>query len=340
MLDQRTPITIAGAGSIGCYVGGCLALSGRKVTLLGRPRLLERIAADGISVVGLDGTERRVERGSVDVFTDPARAFVRAGLVLVTTKGGQTAEMAELIAAFAPADATVLSLQNGVENPGVLRSLLRPGQRAAAGVVSFNVVLTSADRGPPTVRRTTAGDVLVDARVPGLVETLDVDGLRALGSDDMTAVLWGKLILNLNNALNALSGLPLAQELADRRWRVLLAAQIAEAVSALKAEGIDPAAIGTLKPSLLPPVLRLPDFIFRILARQMLAIDPKARSSMLDDLDARRMTEIDQLQGAVVRLAEKHGVHAPFCRAIMGLIGEAERRGEGSPRLSPEAIRP
>ncbi|MBX3578306.1 MAG: 2-dehydropantoate 2-reductase [Rhizobiaceae bacterium] len=340
MLDAKTPITIAGAGSIGCYVGGCLALAGRKVTLLGRPRLLERVAEKGIAVVGLDGAERRVAPGVVDCFADPARALVRAGLVLVTVKGAQTAEMAELVAAFAPGDATVVSLQNGVDNPAILRSRLRPGQRSASGIVGFNVVQPPAGRAPPTVRRTTAGDVLVDAAIPGLAGLLDVDGLRTRGADDMTAVRWGKLILNLNNALNALSGLPLAQELADRRWRVLLASQVAEAVAALKAEGIEPASIGTLKPSLLPHVLRLPDFIFRILARQMLAIDPAARSSMLDDLDARRLTEVDQLQGAVVRLAEKHGRDAPVCRAVMALVAEAERRGEGSPRLSPDAIRP
>ena len=71
--------------------------------------------------------------------------------------------------------------------------------------------------------------------MPGLRYALNVPGASVAEHADMAGVLWGKLILNLNNALNALSGVPLAAELADRRWRVLLAAQIDEALAVLKA---------------------------------------------------------------------------------------------------------
>ena len=118
-------------------------------------------------------------------------------------------------------------------------------------------------------------------------------------------VQWGKLLLNLNNALNALSGLPLATQLADRRWRLLLAAQIEEALAVLKAAGIAPARIEGVPPRLIPSILRLPDWLFRLVARRMLAIDPAARSSMWEDLAARRPTEIDYLQGAILALADK-----------------------------------
>ena len=127
----------------------------------------------------------------------------------------------------------------------------------------------------------------------------------------MKAVLWGKLLMNLNNALVALSGLPLASELADRRWRLILAGQIDEALRAMKASGIEPARIAGLRPALLPKVLRLPDWLFRLLARRMLAIDPEARSSMWDDLQRGRPTEIGELQGAVLGLAERTGTPAP-----------------------------
>ena len=80
---------------------------------------------------------------------------------------------------------------------------------------------------------------------------------------------WGKLLINLNNALVALSGLPLASELADRRWRLILAGQIDEALAAMKASHIAPARIGGLRPGLLPKLLRLPDWLFRLVARRM-----------------------------------------------------------------------
>ncbi|TIQ24648.1 MAG: 2-dehydropantoate 2-reductase, partial [Mesorhizobium sp.] len=83
---------------------------------------------------------------------------------------------------------------------------------------------------------------------------------------DMKAVQWSKLLMNLNNALVALSNLPLAAELADRSWRVILAGQIEEALAALKAAGIEPARIAGPPPWLLPKVLRLPDWLFGLLA--------------------------------------------------------------------------
>jgi 2-dehydropantoate 2-reductase len=156
----------------------------------------------------------------------------------------------------------------------------------------------------------------------------------------MQAVLWGKLLMNLNNALVALSGLPLATELADRRWRLILAGQIDEALASMKATGIRPARIAGLRPALLPKVLRLPDWLFRRLARRMLAIDPQARSSMWDDLQRGRPTEIGELQGAVLGLAERTGVAAPLTKRVAELLREAEQEGRGSPGLTPEALKP
>lgn len=144
--------------------------------------------------------------------------------------------------------------------------------------------------------------------------------------------------MNLNNALVALSDLPLATELADRRWRLILADQIDEALSAMKASGVEPARIAGLRPALLPKVLRLPDWLFTLLAQRMLAIDPRARSSMWDDLQRGRPTEIDDLQGAVLRLAEKAGTPAPMVKRITALVRAAEAERLGPPGLAPEQI--
>ncbi len=141
------------------------------------------------------------------------------------------------------------------------------------------------------------------------------------------AVAWGKLLLNLNNALNALAGVPLREEIADRAWRRLLASCIDEALAALAAAGIRPAKVGALPPALIPKVLRLPDALFRLVAAAQLRIDPKARSSMADDLQQRRLTEIDQLQGRVVALADAAG-HAGAGESRRAGAGEGGR-GEG-----------
>src|SRR5262249_32678704 len=149
-------------------------------------------------------------------------------------------------------------------------------------------------------------------------DVLDVAGAPVAEHADMPAVLWGKLLLNLNNALNALSDLPLAVQLADRRWRQLLAAQIDEALSILRRNGIVVARIEGVPPRALSGILRLPDFLFRRVARRMLTINEESRSSMWEDLRLRRATEIDYLQGAILRLAQAAGRPAPLTRRIVG----------------------
>lgn len=326
-------VAIAGAGSIGGYVGGCLALAGRDVAFLLRPRLRDALAAEGLRVTDYEGRDRTLPPGRLALETDPAAALAGADLVLVTVKSGATDEMARLVAAHAPPTAVVVSLQNGVGNAEVLRHVL-PRHRVVAGMVPFNVVQLPGNR----FHRGTEGAVLVEAGIPGLLDTLRVDGLPVGEHADMPAVLWGKLLVNLNNALNALSGLPLVEQLGDRRWRRILAAQQLEALAALKRVGIKPARVGKVVPGLLPHILRLPDPLFRRIARAMLAIDPEARSSMWEDLSQRRPTEIAYLQGAVVELAGRCGLEAPTNRRVLHLVRRAEADAQGSPRLSPDAV--
>lgn len=329
-------ILVAGAGSVGCHAGGCLARAGLPVTLLLRPSLAERLAG-GLRLSDLDGADWQLPPGSLRLATDPAAAIADAGLVLVTVKGGDTDDIGQLIAAFAPADAPVISLQNGIGNAEQLATLL-PGRRVLAGMVPFNIVQMPDGR----FHRGTSGTVMLADDLPGLAAALNVPGWPVASRADMDAVLWGKLLLNLNNGLNALSGLPLVQQVADRRWRCLLAAQMAEALALLHQAGIRPAKVSGVKPALLPFVLRLPDWLFRRLAGAMLRMDPLARSSMWEDLQRGRRTEIDRLQGAVLALAQRLGHDparaAPTCARVLALVRQAERAGAGSPHLAPDAV--
>jgi 2-dehydropantoate 2-reductase len=340
MLEPSTTIAVAGAGSIGCYVGGTLALAGRRVRLLARRRIVEAAAANGLDIADLDAPGQHLSPAAFAASEDPAEALAGAGLVMVTVKSRDTAEIAETIARHAPADAVVLSLQNGTANPGVLRRSLGPAQRAAAGMVSFNVVQGETADGLPSFRRTTSGEVVVEAGIPGLVALLDVPGLHVEAAADMNAVLWGKLLLNLNNALIALSGNPLGGQFADRDWRRVMAAQMEEGLAVMRAAGIRPAKIGTLSPGLLPFILRLPDFAFRLLARRMLSVDPDARPSTAQDLERGRPTEVDEFQGAIIRLGETHGVATPLSRRVVERIRAAEAAGKGSPHLRPGDLVP
>jgi 2-dehydropantoate 2-reductase len=158
-------------------------------------------------------------------------------------------------------------------------------------------------------------------------------------TSDIAGVQWGKLLVNLNNAINALSGLPLREQLARRDWRALFADQIAEGLMAVRAEGIHPVSPTPVPLSWTPRLLRLPDALFAIALAPAMKIDPQARSSMSEDLERRRRTEIDYLQGVVTGIADRHGLKAPLSRRIVALIRDAEAACQGSPRLTVEQIR-
>jgi len=325
-MDGR--IVIAGAGSIGCFVGGLLALRNEGVVLLARPRIAEEVAA-GLQLGSFEGWSEEVPLERRTAETDPARAFADAGVILVTVKSGATDDMARLIAAHAPQGCSVISLQNGLDNAARLRALL-PDHRVFAGMVSFNVL----HAGRAHFHRGTSGPLIVEEGAPAL----DAPHLDIRQHPRMDEVLAGKLIYNLNNALNALSGLTLRQQLADRRWRLRLAACQEEALAVFKALSVQPWSLGNIPVARFPKILRLPDFLFRIVAKRGVRIDAKARSSMWEDLERGRPTEIDELQGKIVALAEQQGLAAPMNAAVLAAVRKAEKQGAGSPRLSPETL--
>ena len=339
MADRVHPrIAIAGAGSIGCYVGGCLTLAGRDVTQLLRPALAESIVMRGLRISNLDGLDRTLPPAEVRLATDPAAAFARADIILVTVKRAATGEMADLIAEHAASGVTIVSLQNGIGNVDLLLKRLGAMARIVPGMVPFNVAQTHETGAAPRFHRGTSGTVLIDQCEEGLRAALNVKGAAVAEHRDMAAVLWGKLMLNLNNALNALSGLPLAEQIADRRWRLLLARQITEALQVLEAAGIEPARLEGVAPAAIPRILRLPNWLFRRVARRMLTIDPQARSSMWEDLERRRPTEIDYLQGAILALATKTDSAARITKGIVRLVKDAEAARAGSPGLKAEQV--
>jgi 2-dehydropantoate 2-reductase len=332
-MAQDRPIVVAGAGSIGCFAGGLFASAGRRVSLLARPRVIEEIESFGLILTSLEGGSWHVVPQQLKLSGDP-KILAEASVVLVTVKSADTSEVADAIAHHAPPDAVIVSLQNGVANASVLRRLL-PGRTVLAAMVPFNVIAAGEGR----FHRATSGDIVIERDNADTAAKLSVPGLAMRPTDDIAGVQWGKLLVNLNNAINALSGLPLREQLARRDWRKLFADQIAEGLSAVRAEGTRPVSPTPAPLGWTPHLLRLPDALFAIALAPAMKIDPQARSSMWEDLERRRRTEIDYLQGVITEIAGRRGLKVPLSRRVVTLIKEAEAAHRGSPRLTVEQIR-
>lgn len=315
-------IAIFGAGAVGCYIGGRLGASGSEVVLIGRPQMRESLA-QGLTLSDYHGT--RMHARTLPFATGP-EPLARAALVLVCVKSAATAQAADAMRAHLTPGATVVSFQNGLHNAEALAEGL--GRPVLAGMVAFNV----AAQGEGSFHQGTEGGLHV-ADSPALAPWLPAferAGLALERHADMAPVLRAKLMLNLNNAVNALSDLPLRDELGQRAYRRCLALAQEEWLALCAEAGLPLARLTALPPRLIPAVLRLPDALFRRLAGRMLRIDPLARSSMLDDLMLGRHPEIDWINGEVVRLAESLGRDAPVNRRLCALIEDAAGSDPGA----------
>ena len=320
---------VLGAGAIGSYIGGRLAAAGEFVSLVARPYQLEAMSDVAFRVTDLDGFAANVPSIKLNLAANFQTAYAKLSqvaranvVVLLCVKGGATSAAAAEIAACADAGTVVISLQNGVENVARIKTTA-PQAQVLAGMVPYNVVMKTGAH----VHRATAGKVQLEtsSQSADIAARFNAAGIRVSVTSDMKSVQWGKLLLNLNNPINALSNVPLLDELLVRDFRVVLATLQREALSAMACEGIIPAQLAAASPKAMTRILRLPNLIFTRLAPKMLRMDPAARSSMWDDVQKGRVTEVDDLCGAVVRLAAKNGKAAPVNAKMCELVSALQK---------------
>lgn len=316
MPPEADRVLVMGAGSIGCYVGGCLQAAGVPVTFVGRPRVLAALRSHGLRVTDVSGRDHHLNARDLNL-CEALPQTCAPSLVLLCVKSAATAEAAAALAQSLPPGTLVLSLQNGVLNAPVA-ARAAPALQVLPGMVGFNV----AEVGEGHWHRGTDGYIAAQD-APALRHweaAFARAGLPLKLHSDLQPVQWGKLLLNLNNAVNALSGLPLRAQLLNRTHRRLFAGLVAEALQLMREAGIRPARMTPLPWRALVWLLRMPTPVFRLAAARMLRIDEHARSSMADDLALGRPTEIDALSGEIVRLAAQLGRSAPLNARMVELV--------------------
>jgi 2-dehydropantoate 2-reductase len=322
-------IGILGAGAIGCYLGGKLIAAGHDVVLVGR--LGDEIRESGLELTDYAGGHVEVAAGQIRYEAGPA-ALAGVDAVLLTVKSQATEDAARPLATILTRPTPIVSFQNGVSNPARLRAVL-PEHLILAGMVPFNVARTA----PGRFHNGTSGPLAIEAS--GGFEGPIAAALRSAGFEveihaSLEPLQWSKLLINLNNVVNALGGVPLYEQIRDRDYRRVMAMCVREGIAAMRANGMRIARVGRMLPTLAPTVLSLPNAIFLRVASLMVKVDRTARSSMLDDLELRRTTEIDYLNGEIVRLADARGVSVPVNRALIALVKKAEQARVGSPRIT------
>jgi len=301
---QLERIAVMGAGAVGCYYGFMLARAGHDVVLIGRPQHVDAIMSYGLRLEAQTFDERVRVSASTEV-----SVAQRAQLVLFCVKSNDTESGAAAIKPHLAPDAVVLSLQNGVENADRLRAMLPQEVIAAAVYVGVEMV------GPGHVRHHGRGELVIERSKASadVARALIAAGVSTDVSDNVRGVLWAKLITNCAyNALSAITQLPYGRLAQGEGMTVVLRNLVDECVAVAKADGV----------SLRGDVDAAVRKIAETAAGQY--------SSTAQDLARGKRSEIDHLNGFVVRRGEGLGVATPANRLLQVIVKLIESKAADS----------
>jgi 2-dehydropantoate 2-reductase len=287
-------IAVMGAGAVGCYYGGMLARAGHEVTLIGRPQHVDAVRRDGLLLETKEFREHVPMRASAT-----ADAVRGAELVLFCVKSTDTESAGADMAPHLDAGALVLSLQNGVDNAARLQALVR--QQVAPAVVYVATEMAGAGH----VRHHGRGELVVppDVASAELSTAFNAAGVPLQTSDNVVGALWEKLILNcVYNAMSAIAQMPYGRLVEGEGVRNVMRDVMDECLTVARAAGI------TVPGDTWEAVLRI--------ARTM----PTQYSSTAQDVARGKPSEIDHLNGFVLRQGEALGVATPVNRVLHALV--------------------
>jgi 2-dehydropantoate 2-reductase len=300
---------IIGAGAMGALFGGLLAESGNEVWLVDVWEAHVRAIVEAGLQIEREGTTRRIE---VHATTDPSEIGA-VELVIVFVKANQTRIAARTAAGLLGTDSRVLTLQNGMGNADVIAEIIEPG-RVVAGTTAHGATVLGpghirhAGVGPTAIGMWHSGDI---EPAQGIAAGLNAAGIETTVASNIRRVVWEKLLVNVGiNAITALTGVKNGQLLDLAVTRELCRAAVQEGLEVARALGIEVRSDA-------------PDHVL-----QVARATASNRSSMGQDVDHRRPTEIDAINGVVVREARKAGLHAPVNQTLTALVATLQSHYE------------
>jgi 2-dehydropantoate 2-reductase len=296
-------VAIVGAGAVGCYFGGMLAHAGVPVTLIGRASHIDAIRANGLFLQRKDFEEYIRVDASTEI-----RSVRKCTIVLLCVKTIDTETAAAAVAPHLGADSMVVSFQNGVDN--VERIRRATGIAAIPAVVYVACAMT----GPGRVTHNGRGDIVIGPRsvlTERISRLFEAARIPCRISENIDGELWTKLLMNC--AYNAISAIT------HSRYRDLR--EDVEIQNVMKELIREVTAVGTAAGVALPGVEQLIEAATRL--GEAMAT---ATSSTEQDLTRGRPTEIDSLNGYIVRRGRELGVPTPVNATVYALVKLIERQ--------------
>jgi 2-dehydropantoate 2-reductase len=309
-------VLVAGAGAVGSVVGGLLAAAGHGVTLLGRTTHLDAIARYGLSIEGLWGDHRI---GGFALARRPDEIDGRFDAILLTVKSYDTGAMLAAVAKMVATEGSVISLQNGLGNVEQVAAAVGP-ERALGGRVIFGAVLprpgvarVTVFADPIALGAAVAGVVPAEVRARDWTARLAAAGVPTELTPSLQSHLWTKIFYNAAlNPLGALLGLPYGALADDPEGRALMDTIIDECFAVAGARSI-------------APLVSTADAYRDLFYGRLVPSTAYHRSSMLQDLERGRRTEIEAINGCIWRYGREAGIPTPVNATMTRLVRFRER---------------
>ena len=305
---------VFGCGAIGTYLGGSLAATGQQVVFLERPGVAESVRQNGLRIQRKD-IELRVANPELVTDIGDALNHGRFDAAILAVKSFDTAALIEGLLPYSDAIPPVVCFQNGVENEGLIARVL--GEKA---VIAGTVTTAIGRRGLGAVvveKLRGVGVADTAGRVPGLVDALNQAGLRAQAYSNSAAMKWSKMITNLQaNASSAILDMTPAEIFTHPQLFRLEMRMLREALAVMRAQDIPVVDLPGTPARALAALIRAPAALSQPLLRRALGTGRggKMPSFHIDLHQGRGRSEVDFLNGAVVRFGAKMGVATPLNR--------------------------
>ena len=296
-------VAVIGAGAVGCYYGGLLLKAGHDVTFIGRQPHVDTINAHGLLLDTKTFNGRLPARAATDTTN-----LVPPDLVLFCVKSADTETAGASLAGRLRPETAVLSLQNGVDNAERLSAV------TGHAVIPVVVYVGSEMAGPGHVRHHGGGGLAIGPSTgsEALAQMFQAAGVNITIADDIGKTLWSKLIINCAfNALSAVAGISYGPMLEVEGTRDVVTRVVQEATAVARASGV------AIPDDLLAQILNIPTLM------------PNQMSSTAQDLARGKPSEIDFLNGHVVRKGAELGIATPTNQALQLMVKLAERAKEG-----------
>jgi 2-dehydropantoate 2-reductase len=300
-------LVVLGAGAIGSLLGGLLSAAGLDVTLIGRLPHIKAIQSKGLRIEGASG--KRTIRVKASTTVSAIRDHV--DIVMCTVKAYDTKVAAMDARSLIGKECLFLCMQNGLNVENEAAEVLSAAY-VARGVTNNGALLV----GPGHVKHTGLGDTIVGcpsegwrSRLHELTNTLEDAGLPAKISDNISEVVWSKVLINVGiNALGAITRLRNGELLENVGLKTLMGSSVLEGLRVARKLGVN------VSESIV-------DNTFKVAEATALN-----KNSMLQDVEKGKRTEIDFMNGAIERIGKQVGVPTPINSTLTSLVKGIESK--------------